>query len=75
MYAETIKDYLVKHGITQSFLSKKSGLHRSVLYGIFNKGRKMSIEEYAKICKALKLDMDYFREIVEKSGTPETTHD
>lgn len=75
MYAETIKDYLDKHGITQPFLSKKSGIHGSVLYGIFYKGRRMTIEEYAEICKALKLNMDYFREIVEgkESENPEPT--
>ncbi len=60
--AEKIKQYLKENGISVRFLARKSGLNFRVIYDIFNAGRKITIEEYAAICKALNLNLDYFFE-------------
>lgn len=60
--AEKIKHYLEEKGISVRFLAEKSGLNIRVIYDIFNVGRKITVEEYAAICKALNLDLDYFFE-------------
>lgn len=55
-----IKNYLEENGITQAFLSRKTGIETAKLNLALNGMRRLSLEEYAKICGALNLDTNYF---------------
>lgn len=55
-----IKKYLEENGISQAFLSRKTGIETSKLSLALNGKRKMSLEEYSFICGALGLNTDFF---------------
>lgn len=57
---ERIGLYLSQNGIKQSFLAEKTGIPDSVISTIVNKGRKIEVMEYYKICKALNVEMATF---------------
>ena len=65
MYGTKIKKYLSENGIKYSFLADKLKIDRSTLYYILN-NNKITIEYYVAICKALKLDLYYFVNMVEE---------
>ena len=48
-----VAQYVKEAGIKQSFISEKTGLSENVISLIFNGKRKMSADEFAKICKAI----------------------
>lgn len=58
--------YLRENGIKQSFLAEQSGLGNDIICNIIKGKRKVSASEYFKICKALKVSLDYFFEEVEE---------
>ena len=55
-----IKKYLEEHGITQVFISRKTGIEASKLSLALNGGRKLTLDEYALICGALRVSTDKF---------------
>lgn len=55
-----IKEYLKENGITQAFLSRKTGINTSKLNLALNGGRKLTLEEYALICGTLGVNTDLF---------------
>ncbi len=57
-----IKQYLEERGIKQSFLRKKLGMSPSTCNAMLNGNRGISAEEYFKICDALGVPLDYFKE-------------
>ncbi len=57
---ERIGLYLSQNGIKQSFLAEKTGIPDSIISTIVNKGRKIEVMEYYKICKALNVEMATF---------------
>lgn len=57
-----IKDYLESHGISQSFLSDKSGIPPSKLNLALNGKRRIPLPEYQSICWALGVGVDAFME-------------
>lgn len=59
---EKIRAYLKSHGIKQTFLAEQTGLSISVISDICLGNRKVSVEEYKKICDALGVPLDYFFE-------------
>lgn len=59
---ERIGLYLSQNGIKQSFLAEKTGIPDSIISTIVNKGRKIEVMEYYKICKALNVEMATFIE-------------
>lgn len=48
-----IAQYVSANGIKQSFIVEKTGLSKNAISAILNLNRKMSADEYEKICKAL----------------------
>ena len=62
-----IKKYLEENGITQAFVSKKTGISRSKL-SIGE--RKLTIDEYALICGALGVNTDFFVKPKLPDGNP-----
>ena len=57
---KNIRAYLKKTGRTQAFLCKHTGLSATALSLALGGKRRLQIEEYRKICKALGLSSDYF---------------
>lgn len=55
-----IKKYLDEHGITQVFLSQKTGIDRSAVARIVNSKRRITAEELSKIANALGVDANIF---------------
>ncbi len=57
-----IKDYLESKGISQAFLSTKSGIPPARLNLALNSKRRMTLPEYQAICWALEVGVDAFME-------------
>lgn len=55
-----IKKYLEDNGITQAFLSRKTGIEQSKLSLSLNGERKLTFDEYALICGVLGVDTNKF---------------
>lgn len=45
--------YVKDVGIKQSFIAKKTGLSENAVSNIFNGKRKMSADEFMKVCQAI----------------------
>lgn len=57
-----IKNYLEKRGISQAFVSSKSGIPPAKLNLSLNGKRKLSLSEYETICWVLEVAVDTFLE-------------
>ena len=55
-----IKNYLEQQGISNAWLSEKTGLSNSALSTMFNLKRELKADEYFKICNALKVPVGRF---------------
>lgn len=55
-----IKKYLDENGITQIFISKKTGIEPAKLNQALNGNRRLLLEEYAMICGVLGVNTDFF---------------
>lgn len=55
-----IKEYLASKGITQTFISNKTGIPISTLNQALNGNRKMLAEEYFLICEILEVPLNKF---------------
>lgn len=55
-----IKEYLKEHGITQSWLSDKTGISYKHLNDVLNNRIKISAENLGKIATALNVSADIF---------------
>ena len=62
MIGQRIGEYLTDHGITQAFLAEKARMTPMSVSMSVQGNRKISAEEYIRICRALKLSLDYFAE-------------
>ena len=65
---QKIKTYLQDHGISQTFISNKTGIEMPKLNLALNGNRKMTFGEYELICGALGVGTDRFL-------TPKTVED
>ena len=55
-----IKEYLAEKGISQTFVSKKTGIPLPKLNLTLNGKRRLTLEEYTLICGVLEVNTDYF---------------
>lgn len=55
-----IKSYLSKNGMSQTYVSEKTGIDLPKLNMALNGKRRLTFREYEYICWALKLNTDYF---------------
>lgn len=55
-----IHDYLRENGITQISVARKTGIKKLAISNIANEKRKITAEEYYRICKVLNLPLEYF---------------
>lgn len=58
-----IAEYLDEREIKQSLLVKKTTLTRDAVSNVLNGKRKLEVEEYAEICKALNVSFDFFYDV------------
>ena len=60
MISAAIAEHMKENGIKQTFICEKTGLSKhSVSFALKGK-RKLSIDEYEKICSALNVPYDFF---------------
>lgn len=62
MTGRKIKEYLKSKGISQTFVSNKTGIPITTLNAVLNGNRKLLAEEYFVICQALGVPLDTFME-------------
>ncbi|NBI68225.1 XRE family transcriptional regulator [Pseudoflavonifractor sp. 60] len=55
-----IREYLVSHGIKQSFVAEKCGWSKQKINSIATGKQKITAEEYGRLCNAIGLPYDYF---------------
>lgn len=55
-----IKKYLTDNGISQIFISKKTGIEPAKLSLALQGERKLTLEEYAIICGVIGVNTDFF---------------
>lgn len=55
-----IKKYLEEKGISQTFISKKTGIPLPTLNLVLNGRRKLTLDEYSIICGVLAVNTDKF---------------
>lgn len=55
-----VKECLKSRGITQAFLSRRTGIEQTKLNMALNGNRRLSLGEYATICGVLGVNTDYF---------------
>lgn len=60
MIATAIALYLKENGIKQSHLCEKTGLTKHCISLSLSNKRKLSVDEYEKICNALNVPYDFF---------------
>ena len=60
MVGSRIKDYLDKRGIKYTFISEAVGLPANVFSNMLNEKRKITAEEYFKICRAVGVSANEF---------------
>ncbi|MDR1567508.1 MAG: helix-turn-helix domain-containing protein [Streptococcaceae bacterium] len=60
MIAKAIAEYMKENGIKQTFICEKTGMTKHSVSCALNGKRKLSVEEYELICKALNMTYDFF---------------
>ena len=55
-----IREYLENYGITQAYVSRKTGIEPSKLSLSLNGRRKLTLDEYSLICGVLGVNTDKF---------------
>lgn len=62
MIQENLIKYVSDKGIKQNVLAEKCGMTPMAVSSSMRSERRLTLEEYAAICKFLGLSMDYFNE-------------
>lgn len=60
MIAAAIAKYLKENGIKQAFLCAQTGLTKHCISSTLKGTRRLSVDEYEKICTALNRPYEYF---------------
>ena len=56
----TVRQYLIEHGIKQSFVAEKCGWTKQKTNAIVTGKKKITAEEYGSLCDAIGVSYDYF---------------
>jgi len=62
MLHSLVKQYLDDNGIKHTFVAKGIGVDKSVFSSMISGKRKITAEEYIKICAVIKVNTHYFAE-------------
>jgi plasmid maintenance system antidote protein VapI len=60
MVGDLIKKHLSERGIKQTYIAKAIGIENNVFSMMLNNKRKITAEEYFRICKAIGINAEYF---------------
>lgn len=60
MVYETLRDYVKDEGVKYTVIAKKSGIPVDAVSSIMKGKRKMDVEEYIRICAALRIPPEKF---------------
>lgn len=60
MIADKIRKYIEDNGISQTVLSRKTGMTKQAMSTSLRGLRKLTAEEYVSICDALGVGTDFF---------------
>lgn len=60
MLGSKIGNYIIENGYSKAEIARKIGMNKNAFTLITNGKRKVTAEEYYKICKALELPLDFF---------------
>lgn len=63
-----IREYLISHGIKQSFVAEKCAWSKQKTNSIVTGKQKITAEEYGRLCNAIGLPYDYFYNIAQDSA-------
>lgn len=66
-----IGEYLIGHGIKQTFVSERCGWTKQKTNAIAKGKKKITAEEYGTICDAIGVPYDYFYNIVSEKANVE----
>ena len=58
--SESIRSYLKEKGIMFAAVADKTGMRRDSFTRCMNGNRKITVDEYIRICKALNVPLDQF---------------
>ncbi len=68
MLGELIKKYLNENGIKHTYVAEELGIKKNLFSAMLSGKRKITAEEYFKICIVLKLNPAYFAEKVKNAS-------
>ena len=68
MIAKAIATYMKEKGIKQAYICEKTDLTKHSISCALNGKRKLSVEEYVLICRALHVSYDFFFEMSRKTA-------
>jgi len=60
MIRDALIDYVSNIGIKQIVICDKTGIPQTSMSAIMNRKRQIEVDEYAKICDALGVSLDFF---------------
>lgn len=60
MLGSKIGNYIIENGNTKADIARKIGMSVNAFTSITNEKRKVTAEEYYKICEALEVPLDFF---------------
>lgn len=60
MLAENIRKYIEDNKMNQTAIGREAGLTKQAMSSAMNGKRKLSADEYLKICKVLGVSADFF---------------
>ena len=65
--AQAIQEYLISHGIRQTFVAEKCGWPKQKVNAIVRGKKKMTADEMAAICNAIDVPYDFFYKIADNN--------
>lgn len=70
-----IAQYINDRGIRRSFIAERTGLGRDVFNNILLGRRKLSIDEFQKVCIVMKVDPLLFLDYIEETKEGDKLHE
>lgn len=67
--AQALRNYLISHGIKQTFIAEKCGWSKQKVNCIVSGKQKMSAEDFANICKVIDAPYELFLGDIENQNS------
>ncbi len=66
---QAIRDYLVSHGIKQTFVAEQCAWTKQKTSAIVTGKKKITADEYGSICDAIGVPYDYFYNVIARQSS------